>query len=387
MVATLRSRWLVVAATGMALVGAGGVWALTRSSATTPTAATTALVAATTGTLQQTVSTTGTLQPAKQAVLSFTVSGSVTSVPAAVGERVGKGAVLATVDPTALQVLVTTATAGVTAAEQQLASVASATSAQVTAAQAQLAAARSTLVAAQAGLAAASLRAPFAGVVAAVGLTAGDVVGSSGGSRSGAASSASGGSGVASSSSTGSITVITTDSWIVDATVGSADLPNLVKGLQATITPSGGATVFGTIASVGIVASSTSGGTATFPVVVGVTGSPAGLYGGATADVSLIIKQIRNALTVPTSAVQTANGNTVVYRHVGTQRVATPVMVGASYGPTTQILAGLKDGDQVEVPLGRGGGRSGTRRGGTGGGGTGNGGGFGGAGGFTGGAG
>jgi multidrug efflux pump subunit AcrA (membrane-fusion protein) len=286
-------------------------------------------VAATTGTRQQAVSTTGTIEPAQQAVLAFTVPGTVTSVPAAVGQKVAKGSVLATVDRTSLQTTVTTAAAGVTAAEQQLASVAAGTAAQVTAAQAQLAAARSTLSQAQAALAAGYLTAPFSGVVAAVGLSAGDVVGSSGGSaRSGSSSGTTSNSSANSSSSTGSITLISTDKWVVNAEVGSADLASLRKGLQATVTPSGGAVVFGTIASVGIVASASSGGTATFPVVVDVTGSPAGLYAGATADVSLIVKQIPNALTVPTAAVQNANGQTVVYRHVGGKRVASPVTLG-----------------------------------------------------------
>lgn len=369
-----RRRWPVIGAT-LLLAGGSSAWALTRPSAATSASATTSLVAAATGTLQQTVSTSGTIQPAQQAVLAFSVPGTVTSVPVSVGQKVTKGAVLATVDPTSLETLVTTATAGVTAAEQQLASVSTAASAQVTAAQAQLAAARSTLTQAEANLAAASLTAPFSGVVAAVGINVGDVEASSGGSRSGAGSSAAGGgSGTTSTSSPGSITLITTNAWVVNASVGSADLAVLQKGLQATVSPVGGSMVFGTIASIGIVATSSTGGTAMFPIVVDITGSPGGLYAGATADVSLIVKQIQNALTVPTSAIQTVNGSTVVYLHRGTARIATPVVVGASYGPTTQILKGLKVGDQVEVPLGRG---RGPRRAGSGTGG----GGFGGAGG------
>ncbi len=378
---TTKRRWLVVAAAVVVLGSGSGAWALTRSSAAAPTAAPT-LVAASRGTLQQAVNTTGTIEPAQQAVLTFAVPGTVTTVPVAVGEKVAKGSVLATVDRTALQTAVTTATAGVTAAEQQLASVASGTAAQVTTAQAQLAAARSTLTQTQTLLAAGELTAPFSGVVATVGLSPGDVVGSSGSSRSGSSTGTSGSS-AANSSSTSSITLISTTAWVVDAAVGSADLASLQKGLQATVTPSGGAMVFGTIASVGIVADASTGGTATFPVVIDVTGSPAGLYAGATADVSLIVKQIPNALTIPTSAVQTVNGQIVVYIHVGGKRVATAVTLGASDGPTTQILSGLKDGDQVEVPLGRFG-RGGTRRTGTGTGG----GGFGGGGaGFPGGAG
>ena len=55
-------------------------------------------VAATTGTIRQTVSATGTIEPAVQSTLSFTVSGTVDDVPAAVGDTVTKGAALASVD-------------------------------------------------------------------------------------------------------------------------------------------------------------------------------------------------------------------------------------------------------------------------------------------------
>jgi hypothetical protein len=159
--------------------------------------------------------------------------------------------------------------------------------------------------------------------------------------------------------------VITTDAWIVNASVGSADLAQLKKGLQAEITPSGSRTrVFGIIASLGIVATSTSGNSATFPVVIDVTGKPAGLYAGGSADVSLIVRQVPDVLTIPTLALHGSNGKTVVYRRAGGKRLTTVVTVGASYGPTTEIKSGLKAGDQVEVSFGRPGGGATTRRGG-----------------------
>jgi RND family efflux transporter MFP subunit len=322
------------------------------------------LVTAAVGTLQQTVTTTGTIEPAQKSDLTFTVSGTVTGVAATVGKKVAKGAVLATIDSTTLQTAVTTATASVTAAQQQLASVAGSSTTQVAAAQAQLAAANTSLAQANDDLAAASLTAPFAGVVASVGMAVGDTVGSSGSNPNAASSS---------STTTKAITLISTDAWVVNATVGSSDLSQLKKGLQAQITPSGSTTmVFGTIASLGIVATSTSGGSATFPVVINVTGSPTGLYAGGTADVALIVKQLNNVLTIPTQAVRSVNGATVVYQRVGGKRVTTPVIVGASYGPTTEITSGLKAGDQVEISFNRPGGtvrRNGTTGGGGGGGG------------------
>ena len=335
--------------------GATGAWALTRSG--TSTSPTTAVVTASVGTLQQTVTTTGTIEPAQDSDLTFSTGGTVTSVAASVGRKVAKGAVLATIDSSTQQTAVTTATAAVTAAEQELTAVASSSATQIAAANAQLASARTSLARAQDDLAATSLTAPFSGVVAAVDLAVGDSVGQSLGQS-------------ASGSTSSKITLITTNAWVVTAGVGSADLAQLKKGLQAVITPTGSTTrVFGTIASLGIVASSSTGGSATFPVVIDVTGSPAGLYAGSSADVSLIVAQLPDVLTIPTLAVHTVNGRTVVYQRISGKRVTTPVTVGTSYGASTEIRSGLKAGDQVEISFGGAGGRL-TRR--TGGGGTGN---------------
>jgi hypothetical protein len=175
--------------------------------------------------------------------------------------------------------------------------------------------------------------------------------------------------------------VISTTSWVVDASVGSADLPQLKKGLQAEITPTGSATkIFGTVKSVGIIASSSSSGSASFPVTITVTGSPKGLYAGGAADVAIIVKQVENVLSVQTNAVHTEGGKTVVHQMKGGAQVSTPVKVGTTYGAVTQILSGLKAGDKVVGTTFRLGGSrpsggTGTRQGG----GTGNG-GFGGGG-------
>lgn len=325
------------------LAGGGGVaYALTRSSTGSPGAQTSFTSTVTTGTVQSTVSSTGTIEPKRDEDLSFSVSGTVTSLAAQVGQKVSKGAVLATVGTTTLASAVSTATAAVAAAQQNLDAASGET--QVAAAKAQLASAKTDLANAQDDLAAATLTAPFSGTVAAVSMAVGDVVGSGNGSNP---NDSSGGS-------TDTITLISTDAWVVNANVGSADLAQLRKGMQAQITPSGGSDkVFGTVSSIGIVADTSSGSTATFPVVIAVTGSPTGLYAGGSADVSFIVKQLTNVLTVPTAAVSTVDGQTVVYRQVGGKRVKTVVTLGESLGASTVVTKGLKDGDVVEITFSR----------------------------------
>ncbi len=400
-----RRRVLVVALAAAVVIGGAGVaWAATHRS-TAAAADAPQLVAATTTTVKQTVSATGTIEPAQQANLQFGQSGMVTAVSVQVGQQIAAGAPLATIDSSSLQSAVAVAQAQLTAAQAQLtAAQAAANAAQIASANAQVVSTQSKLTSAQQSLSQATLTSTIAGTVAAVNIKVGDQItgsstgsgsssgsaasssGSSGSSGSGGSGSGSSGSGSSSAAgSTGSassaqIVVISTSSWVVNAGVGAADLPQLASGMQATITPSGATDpVFGTVSTVGVIGT-TSGGTSTFPVSIAVTGTPAGLYAGSTATVLITVKQIPDVLTVPTQAVHDVGGQSVVYQMKDGVQVDTPVTVGAVYGATTQITKGLSDGDQVVVPA-----RTTTPRGtgtrGTGGGATGGtGGGFGGSG-------
>lgn len=371
---TRRRRRVVQATAGVvALAAAAGgatAWASSRSDAR-PAAATSQLVTVSTSTVRQTVSATGTLRPARAADLSFTVPGTVTSVSAAVGKVVTKGQVLARVGTDALETAVEAAQAERTAAQEQLDAQedADASDVQVASAKAQLAQAASSLASAKADLAAGALTSPIAGTVASVDLAVGDTV-----SGSGVAGAGDGGAGGVTTSGDGStssssaqVVVISTDSWLVEAAVGSADLASVKKGLQVEITPTGSSTkAFGVVGSVGIVASSSTSGSATFPVVVRVTGKPKGLYAGGTVTAAIIVKQLSDVLTVPTLALTTTDGKTVVHRVVGGSDKTVPVTVGESFGATTQVLSGLSNGDQVRVTFQRPGGTGsgGTRGGG-----------------------
>jgi hypothetical protein len=172
--------------------------------------------------------------------------------------------------------------------------------------------------------------------------------------------------------------VISTSSFVVNASVGASDLANIANGDQVSITSTGSTTpVFGLVSSIGIVASSSSG-TSAFPVVIAVTGAPAGLYAGSSVNVSIIYKQLSNVLVVPTLAVTRTNGNAYVTVDKSGVKSQQPITVGLSSGGSTQVVSGLSAGDTVVVPV------PATRSGGTGGFGGGFGGGTGGFGGGTG---
>ena len=330
-------------------------------------------VTVTHGTVEQSVSATGTIAPAVESDLSFQASGTVTSVPVTVGEKVAAGQTLATIDPSALQEQVTLAQASVTAAQSAVS--AASTSASSASAQAQLASAQGKLASAQQELAAATLTSPIAGTVAAVSVQVGSQVGSSaaassasstisgtgsaGGSgaagSSGARSSGASGSsaGAASTSSTSAaVVVIDTSSWVVDALVASSDLGSLKPGMQAQVTPNGSRSpLFGTVQSIGLIATSSASGTSEFPVTIALTGAQTGLYAGTAASVQIITEQLDNVLTVPTMAIST-NGtrSTVTVQQGDGSDKTVAVTVGRLFGGQTEITKGLADGDKVVLP-------------------------------------
>ena len=88
----------------------------------------------------------------------------------------------------------------------------------------------------------------------------------------------------------------------MSATVDDTEIASIKQGLQAVITPNGATTpVYGTVSSVGMIASSTSGVT-TYPITIAVTGSQPTLHDGASASVSIVVKQLSDVLAVPTTA-------------------------------------------------------------------------------------
>ena len=334
-----------------------GTYFATRSSgsasAASPTTVTTQTVS--TGTIRQSVSATGTLAPASDEQLNFAVSGTVTSVKVKVGQTVAKGQALATVSSSSLAVSVAQANATVVSDEAKVDDdeTNDASDTQLAADKAALVAAKNQLASAKESLADATLTSPISGAVVAVNLTSGQVVSGSSGSSGGSGSSGAGGGGTTTSSSSTSsaqIEVISTNAWIVNASVDSTSVDLIKTGDQAQLTVTGStSTVYGTIDSIGLVSSSTSG-TASYPVVVDVTGTASGLHDGASVTASLIYKQLSNVVVVPTLALhRDTSGGEYVEKVVGGKAVKTTVQVGISSGVQTQVTSGLASGDTVQV--------------------------------------
>ena len=351
---------LIVLAAGTAV----GVWMATRSSSAPAVQVTTDVVDATTGTMRQTVSTSGTIEPASEADLSFAVSGKVTALHVVTGQKVAAGQTLATIDNSALQDSLDSAEASLSAAQSKLSADQSdtASASQIDSDEASVTSAQSQLATAQTNLADANLTSTIAGTVASVDLTVGqEVSGSGSGSSaagngsSGAAGASAGGSSASSatnassssSASSAQVVVISTDSYVVSSTVDDTEVGQVKVGDQAVITPSASTTiVYGTVSQVGLIASESSS-VATFPVSITVTGSPSGLYAGATATVSIVVKQLNDVVEIPTAAISYSGGQASVTVVDNGKRVSRTVTTGVSVSGETQITSGLKTGDKV----------------------------------------
>jgi macrolide-specific efflux system membrane fusion protein len=358
---------IIALAVALAVTGVGVRWFAVRQSASAAQAApTTQTVAASLSTMEKTVTSSGTIAPTVQEDVSFLGSGVVTSVLVAAGQTVTAGQALATIDTLTLnadllQARATLAQVKATHADAvDAADGSDASDAQIAAAAAQIDVAQAAADAAQAAMEGATLTAPVAGLVTQVGVVVGDGVtgssattGSSGaavGASAGGSSAGAGASTGAASTSSAAFTIVGTDSWKVDATVDDGDVGLIAAGDQAEITLTGAtATIFGTVSEIGLISTSSSG-VASYPVTIAITGKPAGVYDGVSADVSIIYERRTDVLTVPSAAVRTVDGASVVTQAAadGTE-VSTPVTVGDTVGQLTEITSGLAEGDEVLV--------------------------------------
>lgn len=350
-------KWLAIGLGGVVvLTGVGiGTFLLLRPPTTTNRSFSQD-VQASVGDQTQTVSFDGTLAPQKESDVNFTVSGTVTRVYAASGEKVTKGQKLARIDDDDLRNAVDLAQANLTTAEANLTEVYdnNGSSAAVTSAKAQVNSSKASLTAAKEDLANAVLRSPVDGTVASVSLEVGDSVGS-GSSSGNAGSGGSGSSSTGSSSSTAQVVVISASRWKVTGSVGASDLPSLKTGQSVSVTTDATSEkLTGKVSSVGIVATSTSSnGTAAFPVEVTLSGTHTGLYSGTTATAVITTGSYANVLTVPTAAITSTNGTTVVTKVTGTTTSIVEVSVGRVFGNSTEITKGLSDGDTVRMTFTR----------------------------------
>ncbi len=343
----MNSVGLVNVALAVAVVG-GGLWAYQIVSgpaeAQASQATRTRLVAATRGTVSQTVSASGSVASSATANASFATSGTVTEVDVKVGDVVTKGQVLAKVDPTAAQASLNTAKANLTAAKAALtrAQNNSADAATIASAEAQVATAQAGVTSAQTTVNGTVLTAPIAGTVTAVN----GAVGSS----SGSTGSSSGGSGSTGSSSSGFVQLADLTKLQINASFAEADATKLKAGQAAQITWSAlsGTRATGTVSTISPTAT-TSNNVNSYAVVIGLDTLPEGVRLGQSTTAVVTIAEVQNAVRIPSTALRTAGGQRTVEVQVNGQVETRSVEVGITGGSFVEIKSGLTAGEQVVI--------------------------------------
>ncbi|AEI13094.1 efflux RND transporter periplasmic adaptor subunit [Cellulomonas gilvus] len=366
-----RRRWFLrggAAVVVLALLAGGAWWIWWREPAEAATAApTTQTVQASLTTMEKSVTGTGTLTPTVNENVAFAVSGTVTAVDVAVGDTVTAGQRLATVDTLELDAALLSANATLVEAQARLADAQDAddgtdvAQAQVDAAAAQVDVAQAAYDAAQDALADARLTAPAAGLVTAVDVAVGDVVSGSSGSgggagEAGAGTGGTGGAGTGTSStatSSAQFTIVGTQAWQVTTTVDETDVALLEVGDQVEMTSDDlTGTLYGTVAEIGLVSSSTSG-VASYPVTVDVIQPEETLHDGVSVDVEVIYERRTDVLTVPALAVTQADDGTSQVTTLAADGSESTVTVetGETSGSMIEITSGLAEGDSVVLQV------------------------------------
>jgi HlyD family secretion protein len=201
---------------------------------------------------------------------------------------------------------------------------------QIAADQAAVDAANAQLAAARQNLAAATLVSPIAGTVADVTITAGQSA--------------------SANSSTAHVLVIGPGQDEITTAVTDNQVGQVKPGDKAMVTPDGATKpITGSVTQIGALSTTTSSGASGYPVTISLGATSQQLFDGATASVAITLGTAQAAVTVPTSAIHTVGGFSVVTRMVNGTPTTTRVTVGVRGPVVTQVTSGLRAGDQVSL--------------------------------------
>jgi multidrug efflux pump subunit AcrA (membrane-fusion protein) len=195
---------------------------------------------------------------------------------------------------------------------------------QLAADQAAIDAADAQVAVARQNLAASTLVSPINGTVAQIGFTVGQNAGQQ------------------------RIVVIGPGANQVTTAVSDTAAGQVKPGQQATVTPDGSATpITGQVTSIGLLSTTTSSGSPSYPVTISLPDSAPAFFPGATASVSIIIGTGNAAVTVPTSALHLAGPAMTVTVLSGDKTEVRRITAGVIGAAVAEVRSGLANGEQV----------------------------------------
>lgn len=98
-----------------------------------------------------------------------------------------------------------------------------------------------------------------------------------------------------------------------------------------------------------MVASTSTSGTASFPVTLDVTGNQEALFVGSSVTADIIVSQQADIIAVPAGAITTADGTSTVTNVVDGADVPAEITTGETVGGQVVVTAGLAEGDTIVI--------------------------------------
>jgi len=224
----------------------------------------------------------------------------------------------------------------------------------IASAQAQVASAAAQVQAAQLAANEATLSSPTSGVVTSINGVTGEMVGAGGGTTAQAPGTIAPAPGSSSTGSTGSsafMVIDDTSSYLAVLPFAETDAARLQPNQAASLTFDAvtGLTISGHLLSVSPSATVVSNVVDYYATFV-LNRSDPRLRTGMTANASVTVAQADNVIRVPNAAVHTTGGTTMVTVYSKGEQIPTEVVTGLVGDSTTEIKAGLNEGDRVVLP-------------------------------------
>ena len=313
-------------------------------------------------TLEESVSTSGTLAAVSTDSLAFEASGEVVAVYVEAGDVVEEGDVIAEIDTLQLTASLRSAQSELAQAKATLANLqddadgSDASDAQITAAKAQVKVLRQNVNDAKDAMDDAQLVAEMGGLVTSQPYELGDVV-SSGSSGSAGGTDQGGMTTAATTTTSSGVTIVGQDEWTVSVSLGESDVALISEGAQVTFTSDDvEGEFFGIVTEIANLPTTT-GGTATYAVELQVTGDVEGVYEGTSVTAEIVYLRQVDVLAVPTNAVATTDGvSTVTVVDTEGNEEEREVTLGETIGSYTEVVDGLAEGESLLVTVAASGG-------------------------------
>jgi len=223
----------------------------------------------------------------------------------------------------------------------------------IASAQAQVASAAAQVQAAQLAANEATLTSPTSGVVTSINGVTGEMVGAGGGTTAQAPGTIAPapGSSTGSTGSSAFMVIDDTSSYLAVLPFAETDAARLQPNQTASLTFDAvtGLTISGHLLSVSPSATVVSNVVDYYATFVLNRTDPR-LRSGMTANASVTVAQADNVIRVPNAAVHTTGGTTMVTVYTNGEQIPTEVVTGLVGDTTTEIKAGLNEGDRVVLP-------------------------------------